>query len=552
MSFSPASEIFFKDVVFIDNSIETVHVPSGPSGVEVLLTAPTPDATYDSSARDPPPRCFPGTREQYVEEITQWAISDGNEALLPVLWMKGPAGVGKSAVAQTCAEWLKDKNKPFAAFFFSIKGQNDPKRFFPSIAYQLCTILPEYHAMLDKMIRTDRTLVNKSARYQLQNLIIEPLRQLHKSGKGFTQGVPVLIDGLDECDGTEAQRTIINLVAKASQEDSSQLCWAFLSRPEPHIESMFSRPEITELTHRIFLPISHEADKEIALFLRSGFREIVERTNAGLEPQWPSDKIVESIVHAAWGLFIYAAAVLRFIGNSEWHSPADALSAVLELIDPTSTPQTNASRKSPLAELDALYKVILLCIPAQMASDTSLFFSLCCLTPTNSHLSAVMWSNMLRVSRIRLKAMCNQLGAVLYLRQERISDDISTIVGEHLSDDDGFNQLPDLNTTICYATGGSISFYHKSFIDFLMEPSRSGEFCATSPAMYETLFKHTTQLWLDYDSQISLPGPEWDFSSTPQILGRSPLSDPHPSEFVNLAIIGNIYDWIHITSIEAM
>ncbi|KAF5353222.1 hypothetical protein D9756_007790 [Leucocoprinus leucothites] len=546
MSFFPASENVFYGATFIDISTGTTYTPSGPSGIEVLLTVSTPDATYDSSARDPPPRCFPGTREQYVEEITRWAISDGDNAHLPILWMKGPAGVGKSAVAQTCAERLKGRNKPFATFFFSIKGQNDPKRLFPSVAYQLSTILPEYHAMLDKMIRMDRTLVDKSARFQLQNLIIEPLRQLHKSGKGFTERVPILIDGLDECDGTEAQRAIIDLIAKASQEESTQLCWAFFSRPEPHIESMFSRPEITELTHRIFLPISHEADKEIALFLRSGFREIVERTNAGLEPQWPSDKIVESIVHAAWGLFIYAAAVLRFIGNSEWHNPVDALSAVLELIDSTNTAEANINRKFPLAELDTLYTFILSRIPAETTQETCLFFSLCCLSRLNIHRSAIVWSNMLRISRVRLRAICNQLSAVLRFREKPINNDIDTNADNHLFDD--LNRLSDLDAAIRYSAGGSISFYHKSFIDFLMEPSRSAKFCATSPAMYEALLKHTTELWLDYDSSISLPVSEWDPSSAAQIVGQSPLSDPHPNEFANLAMIGNIYNWIYHTS----
>ncbi|KAF5353347.1 hypothetical protein D9756_007793 [Leucocoprinus leucothites] len=545
MSFFAASQNIINGGIFIDNSTGTAHTPSGPSGIEVLLTASAPDATYDSSARDPPPRCFPGTREQYVEEITRWAVSDNNEAPLPILWMKGPAGVGKSAVAQTCAERLKGRNKPFAAFFFSIQGQNDPKRFFPSIAYQLSTILPEYHVMLDKMIRTDRTLVNKSARYQLQNLIIEPLRRLHQSGKGFTERVPILIDGLDECDGIEAQRTIIDLVAKVSREDNTQLCWVFFSRPEPHIESIFSRPEITELTHQIYLPISHEADKDIALFLRSGFRDIIERTCIGLEPQWPSDNTVESIVHAARGLFIYAAAVLRFIGNSDWHNPVDALSAVLELIDSTNIPKSNINWKSPLAELDTLYAFIVSRIPPEMSPETRLFFSLYSLMRMNIHRSAIIWSNMLRISRVRLRAICNQLSAVLQFWEKPTNNDIDTIVGDHLSDGDHSNGLSDLNTIIRFSTGGSISFYHKSFIDFLVEPSRSGKFCATSPAMYETLLKHITQLWFDYDSRISLPVSEWDSSSAAQIVGRSPLSDPHPNEFANLAMIGNIYEWIY-------
>ncbi|KAF9442564.1 hypothetical protein P691DRAFT_625994, partial [Macrolepiota fuliginosa MF-IS2] len=85
-----------------------------------LLQTSNPNATYDSSARHPPPLCFPGTRVQYIKDITDWAIPTiGTDAPLPLYWMKGPAGVGKSAIAQTCVERLKKLGNLGAAFFFA-------------------------------------------------------------------------------------------------------------------------------------------------------------------------------------------------------------------------------------------------------------------------------------------------------------------------------------------------------------------------------------------------------------------------------------------------
>lgn len=65
-----------------------------------------PDAFHDSSARYPPPRCHPRTRKEYITKLTNLAISDDAEHLL---WMFGPAGAGKSAVAQTSTERLAEQ-----------------------------------------------------------------------------------------------------------------------------------------------------------------------------------------------------------------------------------------------------------------------------------------------------------------------------------------------------------------------------------------------------------------------------------------------------------
>ncbi|KAF9440387.1 hypothetical protein P691DRAFT_620084, partial [Macrolepiota fuliginosa MF-IS2] len=57
---------------------------------------------FDSSERDPPPRCHPGTRLKIVKQIQEFFDDYRNGKRL--LWIVGPAGVGKSAIMQTLAE----------------------------------------------------------------------------------------------------------------------------------------------------------------------------------------------------------------------------------------------------------------------------------------------------------------------------------------------------------------------------------------------------------------------------------------------------------------
>lgn len=172
--------------------------------------------------------------------------------------MKGPAGVGKSAIAQTCTENLHQEGALGAAFFFSISGQRKPEKFFPSIAYQLSTIHPAYRDLVDRKVRHDRTIVNKAIKFQFRYLIDEPLRELEESRKGIRRKVQVFIDGLDECEGTEAQCEIIRIVAAAVSDGVIPLRWAFFSRPEAHLEAMFSRVGVSLHCYKVVLPISRD------------------------------------------------------------------------------------------------------------------------------------------------------------------------------------------------------------------------------------------------------------------------------------------------------
>ena len=145
-------------------------------GIDILLDASDPGAAFDSQDHYDR-RCFPGTREQYIADITNWVTESVNPPS-SMYWMRGPAGVGKSAIAQTCAEKLKESGHLGAAFFFTVNKHSNPSHLFTTIAYQLATMLPDYRASIDERISRDKTLVKKKIPSQFKSLFVEPIKEL--------------------------------------------------------------------------------------------------------------------------------------------------------------------------------------------------------------------------------------------------------------------------------------------------------------------------------------------------------------------------------------
>jgi hypothetical protein len=157
--------------------------PNAILGIDMLYHESNHEAAYDSSARDLPPRCRPGTRDRHIENTLSWALALINETPLHLIWVEGAERVKKTAVAQTCVEKLKTVGTPLGAFFFS-KRTSRHQQFFPTIAYQLSTEFPEYQTLLDAKICRNRSLLyHKTMASQFKGLILEPFQELERAGK---------------------------------------------------------------------------------------------------------------------------------------------------------------------------------------------------------------------------------------------------------------------------------------------------------------------------------------------------------------------------------
>ncbi|KAF8194577.1 hypothetical protein BJ912DRAFT_1141437 [Pholiota molesta] len=303
-------------------------------GLTRLLDNISQGAFHDAAERGDRPKCHRHTRVAIRAEIMQW-ISASNAQRKLIIWMYGPAGSGKTAIAQSIAEACAKA----ASFFFSrtAAGRNDTTRF--------------EDAMLTTIER-DPTIFSRAIATQMRVLIVEPLKALPH----LPQPIFVILDGLDEAGPTpEAQADLLHIIGTATEElRHIPLICLIASRPEYEIREAFNGP-LNPLTQSLVLDDNYKPDDDIRLYLTSTFEKILKqhsRTRPRLPSPWPSESDVDRLVSKASGQFIFAATVLKFV-DSIRHHPAERLDVIFSLS------ARGHGSETPFALLDALYHHIL-------------------------------------------------------------------------------------------------------------------------------------------------------------------------------------------------
>ncbi len=121
------------------------------------------------------------------------------DAASRILWLYGQAGAGKSAIAQTIAEYCHQTDSLAASFFFfrASPDRNTADRLFPTLAWQLCLSVPGIAPFISAAIESDPLLPMDSIEAQCERLIVEPFEQIAE--KYSAMAVPrliVIIDGV--------------------------------------------------------------------------------------------------------------------------------------------------------------------------------------------------------------------------------------------------------------------------------------------------------------------------------------------------------------------
>jgi hypothetical protein len=262
-------------------------------------------AAHDSSARTPPPRCHPDTRVKLIGRIVAWFESQVLQELL--LWITGPAGVGKSAIVQTFAEYLaKSKSLGASVFISRPNGRNNPHGVFITIAYQLATRIEAYCDFIIERLSRDPELLRGDMQAQFTTFIVDPFVEKEIGAGGKRWGI--LLDGLDELRGEDKQREIIRLISTfAHKHPDVPLLWIIASRPESHISNTFDDDEVRCSCRSEYIPIdSTEACEDVDRFLRSSFTTIRKNFRQSVPSDWPSNTDFLNLTAAASGLFVYA------------------------------------------------------------------------------------------------------------------------------------------------------------------------------------------------------------------------------------------------------
>ncbi|KAF9448537.1 hypothetical protein P691DRAFT_775351 [Macrolepiota fuliginosa MF-IS2] len=312
--FMGASNIVINRPTMVDKPKIIQNFDQGKTVLELLIKTMTPGAAADSSVRYPPPRCYPGTRTSLTTEIKTWLFSA--DRAQSMMWLHGPPGVGKSAIAQSIAEFAEEKACLGASFFFS-GTRNDPNKVFPTLAYQFAVRIPEYKQIITAQLAHDPDILDKAPRLQFKKLIVEPFVLLRSRPR-----VLIILDGLDECLGNDMQCEIVELINEVVCSPTPlPLLWMICSRPEPHLTYLFFRAHFQIACWKEELFVDEEESKgDVEHYIREELKNIHGRYAHTITEDedgvWPPEEVVVVIIEAASGLFVFASTVLKFIGDS--------------------------------------------------------------------------------------------------------------------------------------------------------------------------------------------------------------------------------------------
>jgi hypothetical protein len=404
-------------------------------------------AEFDSSDRHPPPRCHPGTRLAIVKRCKDFIVEcNGKEKQR---WVVGPAGVGKSAIMQIVAEEIPDGVILGASVFLSVNGRKDGRKIIPTIAFQLAAKCEPYRQFIRNATSRDPSLLRKSPPAQFYKFVVEPFIHLHLFDTPHRY--LILIDGLDECDNPATLLELLGLISDLCLTyPTSRIVWIVASRPEPHITSFFEKSEVRPTYTKEEIEIdSDEASEDVQLYLRDELRKVqMASITLKHKRQWPSEPDFTKIATAAGGLFAYASTVVRYINDPRYGEPVSHLGDVLCAID-TGSKLGLSGKDHPMAQLDALYARILSNIPSTAMLDTRKLLLMIC------------WDEYEWVyPELQFRPLCNLLGLTEASAYGAIHHIHSVVKAPEPID----------------ADDEPLEYFHKSFLDYLRDPERSGFF----------------------------------------------------------------------------
>ncbi|KAM6496427.1 hypothetical protein JOM56_009133 [Amanita muscaria] len=402
----------------------------GAHGLERMETFVSFAAHHNSAEQDPDRRCHPGTRKFILECIQNWI--DNPSAPERIAWLHGPAGAGKSAIAQTIAH-SNMKEKVAATFFFyrSDPSRNDGNRLFTTLAWQLAFSIPAVKPFIVDALEKQPNLPRTNVETQFDQLIVRPFQQLRSQIPQSLHALPVIIiDGVDECADEKLQQRFLKVIGNAVGDGCLPLRFLICSRPEADIQGTIDRFQPSPLF--IDLAKLDDANHDIEKYLKDEFFRIASERD--VDPTlWPGEQAIQEVVFKSSSYFIFAATVIRCVGDPD-NSPEAQLDIILGLKPIRST--------SPFALLDELYTEIL---RRQLDRDFLKTF---------------------------LALLVGRSSVEIMISDTNLADDDVTLM--KISKKELHMKLRRMRSLLSFDP--HIDVYHRSFIDFLVDPSRSNQY----------------------------------------------------------------------------
>jgi len=302
--------------------------------IEVLKHAD--EANYDYNGRPEVPSCLEGTRAEVLGKITTWIEGASTDANQPrIFWLNGMAGVGKSAISRSIAEWAKGKDI-LGANVFCARGESksrdmpnlrNPALVFPTFAYQLAHYDAEFKRELANVLSHNPDVANRDFVTQFEQLIRLPWTASRKSE---SKTVLVVLEAMDECEEESEVEQLLETLLATSMPD--KFLFFLASRPEDYIRSAFRESDAQKFVSASLEAFDCQADIEKYLFhyLSDPPPKIV-RT---LPRDWPNDSgtlnDIRTLAKDCGCFFIYAAMALPFIFDNRVRNPPKQLKVLVD------------------------------------------------------------------------------------------------------------------------------------------------------------------------------------------------------------------------------
>ncbi|KAF5310987.1 hypothetical protein D9619_007710 [Psilocybe cf. subviscida] len=360
-------------------AVSTTNIGAQTHDIVALLHSQSATAgLLDAKERFDAPKCDEGTRTSMILGMKKF-VQDGDAASSPALyWLHGPAGVGKSALAQSLSLELKSEGNHAASFFFSRTSpeRNNGNQLIVTVAYQLATVIPELQYYMSDVVKTNPAILAASNAVQMQSLIIDPInkwqgeyirrfcRWVYRTVGVNEKPHPrlILVDGLDECNDRNVQRDLIICIASAVRQLSIPFRFVIASRPESHLLATFELDPAFQGHNGVKVTKKNpgddeDADEHITTFLLKEFAEIrrAHPIRDFLPREWPRPDQIEQLVSKSSKGFIYPATVIRYI-KMDHSRPDKCLEQILGL-------STIPTYDKPYEPLDCLYRHIFESVP---------------------------------------------------------------------------------------------------------------------------------------------------------------------------------------------
>jgi hypothetical protein len=382
---------------------------------------------------------MPGTREETLKILMDWASFDPDQ--FGVYWLTGMAGTGKTTIAKSFCTMLA-KTTMCSTFFISRNDDNrrNHQNFIPTIAYGLARQHRDIYDGVIAALKQEPDIWHRPMEEQVKALITEPIGD---------RRVIIVIDALDECQKIQSAATLIQTLTDGLRQ--SHVKMLVTSRPEKAIVDAFDQVLAQTLTRRNVEDAVVASD--IRLFYERSFADI--GREQGLAVNWHSSEDLDVLTERAGPLFIYAATLVKFIGDER----GDPESRLREWIDR----ENSLAETEPAAEhLDKLYVQVLQAAVTNSSGHPNAGYK----TRIEQLVSTIVISQ----TPLSLRALTRLLEA----NEREVRSDVRA-----------------LSSVVSFSDDGPIQIFHPSFADFVLSRKRCEK--ADSPVYFEVGPRHA---WL--------------------------------------------------------